>query len=67
MSDSKVLSFLKKSCIGMTVAELKAKCEEEGIKNWLSELKKLKDDGYIRTDERIPKPVLKATPKAFAD
>lgn len=65
MFDSKVLDFLKQSCVGMTTVELRAKCEDENIKNWLSELKKLKDDGYVRIDERLPKPVLKATSKAW--
>lgn len=65
MSESRILNFLKQSCTGMTTAELKSKCEEEGVRDWLAELKKLKEEEYVRIDQRLPKPVLKATPKAF--
>lgn len=67
MSGSRVLDFLKQSCTGMTTAELKAKCEREKVKDWLSELKKLKEQGLVRVDRRILAPaLLKATPLAFA-
>ncbi|MDP1710211.1 MAG: hypothetical protein Q8L28_01215 [bacterium] len=66
MSDSKVLGFLKQSCTGMTTAELKAKCEEEGIKNWLSELKRLKDEEIVKIKHRLSAPaLLKCTEKAW--
>ena len=66
MSDSKVLGFLKQSCTGMTTAELRAKCEREEVKNWLAELKQLKDNGLVRVDRKFLRPaLLKATPQAF--
>lgn len=67
MYNSRVLDFLKQSCTGMTTEELKAKCEREGVKDWLKELKKLKDSRFVRVDRRPFKPaLLKATPLAFA-